>query len=622
MMNMPQFELLCFGPGQEIRSAVPQRDGSRWSCPELGLQFSCTATETEHGDLLRIPADSFQENGEYKFKTLIFHMPQFEAGEGSGSTLFIPWSSGLLCRTEGHGSAEYMLPVFGDQYQFRGVWGNMPLFGLSDGKQFRIGLLDEGKFDCGLRLRTAWGNDRMYSVDPAFQLRERSGEKRLDEDLSVLFTMVDGDWKQAAKWYRKYNLEVRGLKPIAERVKNEPDLDYSAKALTVRCRMAVKPLPAKILEQRPENEPEPRVFLTCDNVRTIAEEFRKQNVGPAEFNLVGWNHGGHDGAFPQLFPTAAGCGGDEALEALIHAVSSAGYHISLHDNYYDGYTLARNFDFDDVCRDGGPRTGGGRLGGGQAYQVCPAKAIRYAEENFREVKRRMPGLRGPYYVDVTTIIALRKCDHPAHPLTRSQNCRYNKQLMKLIQDEFGLSMSEGCRDWALPELDRSYLVYSDNEAEAALPFCDSHIPFFQMVYHGILLYNNSRQGINTFPGSRKYLENLAWGGLPMLYFHHIFNPDWAKSTGWANDLTFEGPDKLSRDVAVFKKMSDDVLALAPSQQSFMEDFIEHSALVSETVYSNGMRVFVNKGDAGTVLPDGTAIPPLSMVIKRQNSDCN
>lgn len=580
-----------------------------WLDSDSGLGFSYRFESTPYGTKLVIPVKSLKENKKNKFATIAFRCSGFIGHEGDGGELFTPYASGYLTQTAGHETAEYLLAIFNER-TWQVSWGNMPLYGFFRDSHCWIGLIEGGKLDADLRLRTAWGGQKIYSLDPIFNIRHSMNELPLDENITILFAELSGSWKEAAKWYRKYNLEVRKLKPIAERITDEPDLEYSTKSLTVRCRMAVKPLPTQILEQRPENEPKPRVFLTYDNVKKIAEEFRKQEVGPAEFNLVGWNHGGHDGAFPQLFPTVEGGGSEDELRSLIEHINDLGYHISLHDNYYDCYTLAQNFNFDDTCREfgeyGGPMIGGGRLGGGQAYRVCPQKAVDYAKANFEEVTKKLPGLRGPYFVDVISIISMKPCSHPAHLIDRRDNSEYYKQILKLQHDIFGLSMSEGSRDWALPELDRAYMIYNlDKPVER---FCDEHIPFFQMVYHGIILYNNCRLFINTFPGDREYAENLAWGGLPMLYFHHIFNPSWSADGGWSLDLTYEGAEKLIKDVAVFKKMSDDMVKLAPTQQAFIEDFIRHENGIVETVYSNGMHLFVNLGIAVAETPDGEQIP--------------
>ena len=256
---------------------------------------------------------------------------------------------------------------------------------------------------------------------------------------------------------------------------------------------------------------------------------------------------------------------------------------------------------------------GGRLGGGQAYQICPSKAEKYAKANFAEIKKRLPQLSGPYFVDVMSIIAMRKCDHPSHPITRRENCQYYRSILHLTQENFGLSMSEGSRDWAIDRLDRAFLIFG--KTKNTLAFCDEHIPFFQMVYHGIILYNNGRCHVNAMAGSVGYLENIRWGGLPLVYFHHLFNPEWVGAAGWANDLRFDSPEKLAKDVAVIKQMSNDAQALRSTQQAFLDDYIDYNENLSETVYSNGVHVWVNRGGKAEKTSDGRSVAPYSFLIQ-------
>ena len=82
------------------------------------------------------------------------------------------------------------------------------------------------------------------------------------------------------------------------------------------------------------------------------------------------------------------------------------------------------------------------------------------------------------------------------------------------------------------------------------------------------------------------------------------------------DLTFEGPEKLKRDTAVIKRMTDDIAALASTQKAFLDDFILHnSGAVAESVYSNGVHVFVNYGDDEVVLPCGVRVPARDIAVK-------
>ncbi len=75
-------------------------------------------------------------------------------------------------------------------------------------------------------------------------------------------------------------------------------------------------------------------------------------------------------------------------------------------------------------------------------------------------------------------------------------------------------------------------------------------------------------------------------------------------------------EKLKRDTVVIKRMTDDTAALASTQKAFLDDFTLHnSGAVAESVYSNGVYVFVNYGDDAVVLPYGIRVPARDIAVK-------
>lgn len=597
-----EWSLLTKDNGWDINNS------SAWN-RQLGIGFSWEMKEEKGRTLLRIPRDSFREEGTCRLKDIVPCQGHISGHEGDGGALVLPLDSGRLCFTKGKEAEEYWFTHF--RHPNKIYWSNMSVIGQYAGGQAQATIIEGGKFDAQLRVRTNWGTDGLYIIDAVFAVRDFVADELLNEDLTMFLGKFAGDYRAIAEFYREYNLNVRNLPTLTEKATNNPDLDYSSRAMTIRCRMSVKPLPWQP-EQTPENEPPVKVYMTFADIRTIADEFARQEVGPCEFCLVGWNHGGHDGAFPQLFPIEEACGGEAELRKTIEYVKSLGYPISFHDNYYDGYLLADNLDPNDICikHDGELCIGGGELlAGGTAYRICAKQAkIKYAADSFKKISTF--DLKGAYFVDVLSIIGMEKCYHEEHPLSRQGNAKYYKEILKMQQEYFKVSMSEGTRDWALPELDRAYMIF--NCIDIPLACVDEAIPLFQIVYHGFLIYNNFREGVNTFPGSRLYLLNLAWGGLPLIYFHHLFNPNW--KNGWANDLTFETPEKLSADTAVFKHMTNDISRLEHLRNIFISDFHWHGEELSETVFSNGSRIWTNYSSETKIIPSGDAIPASDFIV--------
>jgi hypothetical protein len=326
------------------------RDGDVIHCSDksAGLGFDIVIDMTDREITACVPANSRRETKGRKLKSITV-FPGFCSGqEDDGGALLLPLDSGRLCHTRGKQPEEHWFGHFIEPEQWEVSWSNMSIIG-----QFADGLaksmiIEGGKFDAQLRIRTCWGLEKQYTIDAVFSVRDFADESPLAEDITVIAAEMPGDYRALAHYYRDYALNTRNLPTLADKIKDNEDLDYSSRAITVRCRMGVKPLPCTVPEQTPETEPPVTVFMSFADVRTIADEFARQGVGAAEFCLVGWGHGGHDGAFPQLFPPEEALGGEAELRKTIEHVKALGYHISLHDNYYDGYSLADNFSMSDA----------------------------------------------------------------------------------------------------------------------------------------------------------------------------------------------------------------------------------------------------------------------------------
>ena len=141
--------------------------------------------------------------------------------------------------------------------------------------------------------------------------------------------------------YRQYQLDRGEVRPIKERAAERPELAYAAKAPEVRVRLGWKPVPSPVPEQNAENEPEMHVAITFERFKQIVDEFQRQGIKEAEFCLVGWNIGGHDGRYPQIFPPDERLGGEQGLKDAVAYAQSKGYQVVCHQNYSDAYRASQ-----------------------------------------------------------------------------------------------------------------------------------------------------------------------------------------------------------------------------------------------------------------------------------------
>ncbi len=575
---------------------------------ELGLALRMEFVA--RGDVLTVsvPSAAISETGDARLKTLRL-LPRFGAAtEGDEGYLVVAQQSGAICRFCDKRPAERMVSVYQSICSCP-----MPLFGLVRAGGGVAGIVTSGQYDTQFCISTAWGPKKQYAIDPAFSLRSFREETRLPDDLTVAYHFLsagEASWADVGKRYREYNFAHRGIQPLRRRAVASPRLAYSAGALQVRVRLGVKPVPYKIKEQTPENEPPMRVFCTFARVRDIFNEFHRQDIERAEFCLVGWNRGGHDGRYPQVFPVEPALGGEAELRKTIRHGQSLGYQVVAHDCYYGAYRISDEWSEDYLRKkaDGEPKKGG-VWGGGQSYNICLARA----DELFarRDLPRiRELGFEGVHYTDVLSIIGPRPCYDPRHPETRREDAEAAVRILARAQKIFGGAQSEGSLDFAAPALDR--LMYIDCDKWSPLqkkPYVDARVPLYQSVYHGVLVYNLSTELVNTLPGEDGYLRNIEYGGSPLTYFYGHFLLDEKKNWLGRRDYRYDDREGLAQAVAGLRRVYDDFERLKHLQVEFLEGHRQIADGVFETTYGNGQRVVVNYGRRPYSLPEGPTVVP-------------
>ena len=472
----------------------------------------------------------------------------------------------------------------------------IPGFGFKKGGSAVFAVVTGGTFDFRLRIAVKSGK---YTLQIIFT---PAGEEPEIELLPAPRTDCAG----MADAYRNYQLRRGACRTLRERCADNPVLTETVKSVSIRIRMAWKPVPPDVLEQTPETAPKPHVAVDFDRACRILDACHERGVKHAEFCLVGWNHGGHDGAFPDLFPVEPALGGEAGLRKLAAKARGYGYLLGAHTNLIDSYSLSRRASRQDRLIDAdGSEHRGGQWGGGQSYYLCPERAYRFAREDFPALKAL--GFTGPHYLDVATIVPPDACFAPEHPLSRRQAAMWRGKALALAREYFGASASEGSFDFCIGDFDCALYSTFREEAADAEPggtsmsdferpeLCDEVVPFWCMVYHGIVLYNAHFRTVNAMvqasPGAE--LRNLALGGRPTGYFHAKFRPKTDNKDAFLDASTDEklafGADRIARSAAAYEE-------LWPLQFEFMRDFRALAPRVTETVYADGTRVLVNRSN--------------------------
>lgn len=430
-----------------------------------------------------------------------------------------------------------------------------------------------------------------------------------DIRMEVILLSEDAGYAEMACLERELRLGRGEITTLREKCENGT-VEYARVHPLIRIRMGWKPSPSAVPHQTLETEPEMFVACTFSRVRDIADELARQGVKGADLQLVGWNIAGHDGRFPQLFPADPRLGGDEELKKTIEYVKARGYCISLHTNLIDAYEIADTFTWDDVCvRRDGEYNQTGHYSGGYAYHVCPAKQLCNNRRDLPAVAAL--GLNGIHFTDVISIVEPDDCHSPAHPSSTGDGIRTVQTVMRETRAQMGAFSSEGAMDFAVGMLDYAlYVTFGDGFGRAEIPVADTYLPFYELIYHGILLYNPMSPTVNyTIKGARERLFTYLRGGRPTFYIFSKFRTGSAKNWMGEIDLVSTTDDDLRFTVSKIKEGVDEYLANGFDDRQFvyMTDYRVLGNGLEAAYYADGGIVVGNFGTESQRFGD-TEIP--------------
>ena len=540
----------------------------------------------------------------FRYETVLLQSEWLTARVGDAGYFFFPTNFG----------SGFVLTHFNEKPDtvFLSWLSAMPVCGFCENERGVFVRVEGQKGDARFAVKKEAG---VYSISPRFDLQGEQPE----EDISVFFyKMPNATYADMAKVYRKYQMEVNGVRPLRDRAAEREPLRRAAESMEIRVRMGWKPIPTPIRHQTEANEPPLHITCTVEQLNKIIDKMQAEGIDKAELCLVGWGLSGHDGRFPQQYPSDPRYGGDAALKKCIARARRLGYQMVCHTVSCGAYELADNFDIRDLAkrrnekgeyypfvRDIYKANG---LNGGEPYAVCPKRAYeRYAKEDLPVV--RGYGFEGLHYVDELTAYVPEKCDDPEHPVSRGQAQAYYRKIAQLSRNLFGGYQSEGFMDYMIADVDSIlYVGCRTKDTSVANVLFEEGIPFWQLVYHGIVLSNPTAETVNyTLKEPKMNLVFIEYGGRPVFYFNSKFGPN----RNWMGDLDLynDSDEAIAKSVAALKAAYDEYKDLMYLQYEFMDNHERLSDTVYRTTYGDGTVVTVDydKCSYRVVKPDGKVI---------------
>jgi len=459
----------------------------------------------------------------------------------------------------------------------------MNCFGLKQGRQGALVIAHRGDFFCHAvtELNQA-GANRLYA---SFGLRHEPSEPIKQEDKEILVRFTEGredGYFDLARAYRDYLVRERGVSPLKDRIGDNPVLAYSVRAMRTKIFHGLKP------DSLDGNVPM-KVYATFAETEQILDRMKDAGISRAVVTLVGWNLGGHDGAYPRKFPVEPALGGKDGLRKLIAKAKGMGYQIVPHDNLTDMSLASPGYDADVVLRhaDQTPVLGG-VWGGGQAVKACP---VAYFDRFGSDVTRiRDLGFDGHYYCDSQSN-PLYRCHDPRHPADEEQFAISQCKLSQAYRVMYGAVSQELAPAYALPFTDEIARVHGPRHGARILNHCDAGfrsiidrvVPFYQLAIHGLVTYQEDWVHCYRDEGVAKgVLRALAYGARPCM------------EVSFRNGANGDCCTDSIRDMRELYQLAFG--DLADTHAELVEDHEELAATVSRIVYANGTAVTVNWGD--------------------------
>ena len=561
-----------------------------------------TVPLTQQGNVqtLTIPADSIPAG----IQTLEVHHPWATAKAGEKG--FYVFCTGMFGTFQERPNGRYTNPNV-----------IMPIFGVSTPRGamtvVMTGLRYEAKHICDLK-------DGTYRIYPYYDLSNLVND-RVYADLGMEFHLLPANatYSDMARVYRNCQLTSGTVKPLKEKIVGRPELEYAAGAMEVRVRMGWKPVPSPVKEQTAETEPEMKPMITFDRFKQIVDEFKKQGIDRAEFCLVGWNIGGHDGRYPQIFPADPRLGGTEKMKEAVRYAQEKGFQMVCHTNYSDAYSVSHlggRWDENFLLRkkDGKTNTYV-TWGGGAMYETCPQCMFeRFPKEDFPALKAC--GFHGIHYIDVYSTVNPRTCFSPEHPATKEDFARWTREIFAKTQKELGGMGSEGGFDYAISNLDYSLYISFFNPGSKLPALIEKHVPFWHIVYDGIVLNNPYCATTNySIKDPVTRMKLVEFGGRPMFYFYSKFLTTGRNWMGDA-DINCGTDEELVQSVAAIKRGYDEFESMKELQYEFLDEHSEIAPNVFCSTFSNGTRIVCNYSEADFAF-EGKTVKPLAYVVLKK-----
>ena len=489
----------------------------------------------------------------------------------------------------------------------------MPIYAMQSPRGTYMGYVKTLRFEYIMQARARNGK---YEVMPVFR-PARMGFAPY-EDIVIDYYKLDAaenDYSEIGRTFRKMRLDSGFMTPIKERMKTRKWLEDMALSVPIRIQFHAAKTADKVKDetQTPANEPPLKVVMSFEKSVEFAKAIKDAGVDKIAICSAGWQSGGYDGRFPQLFPINRELGGEAALKKYTKAIYDMGFQVAAHTNSTDCYQVADIWSDDLPCKNpDGSMQRGGVWCGGRAYNLCTKRIWQLCLRDQLKQVREM-GFDGSHYIDVFSAVYPNFCCDKNHPATRKEMGDIQVEIAKYCCGIFGGFSSECGYDHLAGQMDYCNYVSDTMRRLANNPnkMVSEIVPLWEIVYHGVVLSTPDRHLQNHTRGNPLY-KNLSSADLRFMVGDGITDPKKSlKIVEFGGRPIFY--TSAFRDIPYIKKAFDEFKPVRHLQFEYMRAHSKIAEGVYLTEYENGERTVCNYNDTPFVF-EGKTVAPISYIL--------
>jgi len=246
--------------------------------------------------------------------------------------------------------------------------------------------------------------------------------------------------------------------------------------------------------------------------------------------------------------------------------------------------------------------------------LCDKQALKFARQRVPEELKTHP--YRCRFIDTTTASSWRECYHPDHPMTRGESRHWKMELLRYMSEDMKLvTGSETGHDEAvpfvhyfegmlslgpyrIPDAGRDMRRIWDEVPDRVAKFQVGHkyrLPLWELVYHDCVVaqwywgdYNNKLPSV----WKKRDLFNILYGTPPMFMFDRKY---------WS--------ENRQRFAESYKDICSFVRTVGYSEMT-EHRFVTKDRSVQQTKFANGASALVNFGNKPHRLPNGKEVEPM------------